>query len=62
MRSTYARVADDHTKFQLVMPVTYREALDRMAERDGVTVSEIMRRAIAFYCPIDILAETIEKP
>ena len=56
---TYAQVREGSTKVQIVVTDEEKEMIRRTAQREGVTMSDIWRRAARYYCPVDIQQATI---
>jgi hypothetical protein len=59
--STYARVADGRTKLQLVLDQAEKDLVALQAEREGTTMSEVIRQAIRYYCDVDLQLVTVER-
>jgi len=59
--STYARVADGRTKLQLVLDQAEKDLVALQAEREGTTMSEVIRQAIRYYCDVDLQLATVER-
>ena len=59
--STYARVADGRTKLQLVLDQSEKDLVALQAEREGTTMSEVIRQAIRYYCDVDLQLATVER-
>jgi len=55
----YAQVREGSTKIQLVVTDQEKEMIRRTAKRYGVTMSDVMRAAFRYYCPVDIQRATI---
>jgi hypothetical protein len=59
--STYARVADGRTKLQLVLDQSEKDLVALQAQREGTTMSEVIRQAIRYYCDVDLQLATVER-
>jgi hypothetical protein len=59
--STYARVADGRTKVQFIIDNDEKDLVMLQAERDGVTMTDIWRRALRYYCDVDLQLVTVER-
>lgn len=57
--TTYAQVREGSTKIQFVLTIEEKRMIQRTAKREGVTMSDIIRAALRYYCPVDIQRATI---
>ncbi len=59
--STYAQVRDGRTKIAFVLDDAEKDMIQMQAKREGVTMTGIIRRALRYYCDVDIQQATVEK-
>lgn len=56
----YSQVREGSTKVQFVCTDGEKRMAQLTAEREGVTMSALIRRALRYYCPVDIQQATVE--
>jgi hypothetical protein len=59
--STYAQVADGHTKITFVCDIREKDMVQLQADAELTNMSEIIRRALRMYCSVEIQRATIER-
>lgn len=55
------QVAEGRTKLTLVLDDEEKEMVQMQADREHTTMSEVTRRALRYYCAVDIQQATIER-
>lgn len=57
----YSQVKEGSTKVQFVCTDEEKAMIHLTAQREGTTASAVIRRALRYYCPVDIQRDTIER-